>query len=98
MSRKQKSTADRAPRPRMEAEIIPFPRRMRSNRTPPPPLIDPVRHADDAEDRLRMLQNLAAAAVVVLLLIAGLLLISHFCEHAAHIALLERLFSRSVGL
>jgi hypothetical protein len=53
------------------------------------PITDPLRHLETEEDRLRLLQNLAAAAVVALLLATGLWLIDRIQTSAQILSCLE---------
>ena len=67
------------------ATIIPFPRHRLLPRRRLPPILDPLRHFDEQEDRLRMRQNLAAALVVALLVTLGFWLIDGL-RTSGHIA------------
>jgi hypothetical protein len=70
------------------ARILEFRRRL-PLRERQQPIMDPVRHFEDGEDRRRMQQNLAAAVIVLVLIISGFWLIDHLRTSARIAACVE---------
>ncbi len=75
------------------SNIVPFRRRLDvPSRRADKPIVDPLTHFLEQEDRRRMQQNLAAAAVVIAIVLSGLWLIDHLrtsariavCVEAGH--------------
>lgn len=71
------------------AKILPFTPKARAHRRRLPPIKDPLRTLEDAEDRARMLQNIAAALIVIALVGGGFWLTDHLLTSARIATCLE---------